>query len=129
MPKPTYATVVAETVRKSGLASRAQIAKEAKAQGCDKGPLLKKALQKAVKGGTLEMMDKSYILGAKVRTALKGELKDRYEKMLEKAVRGRTEATEKKVAGRARMEAKYAANYVAAITGAASSWNRGVLGE
>ena len=60
---------------------------------------------------------------------MKGEMWDAYEKRLEEAKREREEAAGKKAAGRARAEARYATNYVAAITGPASSWNRGVLGE
>lgn len=118
-----------DTVIKMGVASRAEVGKAGKAAGCGKGPLLKVALQKGVKNGVLEMYGKSYVLGAKARDVMKGGLWDAYEKRLEEAKREREEAAEKKAAGRARAEARYATNYVAAITGPASSWNRGVLGE
>jgi hypothetical protein len=127
MPKkPSYATVVIETVRKSGMASRAHIAKQAKSRGCDKSTLLKNAIKKESKNGTIEFSDKSYILGAKARAQLKQDDAERYTKALEQAQEARDMATKQKAAVRERAEAQYAANTLAARTGPASSWNRGV---
>ena len=126
MKKPSYAKVVTDIVRESGMASRAYIGKQAKLRGCEKSKLLANALKKALENKTIEFSAKSYVLGQKTRDALDSAAAKQYTERLQEKMDARDEAADKKAAGRERAEERYRANIIAAMTEPASAWNRGV---
>ena len=110
----TYPAAIVAAVTAHGLLSRAAVTKQAAALGFDKASQITIALKKVVNDGLIEASGGSYTLGAAARAQLTPEVAAEYDAALERANDERETKREEKEDGRARAEAKYAANLRAA---------------